>query len=110
MAALTEGTDYEIVGVNRGDCTNTIEVRTINTVDDGDTLAVDLTKYGISATGLKRVSGWEQTTDNSVVVQQDPTTSVSSGTITVTVGGSNDNNPRFFSIEGYATPNPGSSL
>jgi hypothetical protein len=110
MGALTEGTDFEIVGVNRGDCTNEIIVRTINTVDDGDTFTVDLTAYGISATGLIGVLGWEHTTDDSVSVQQNPTTAVASGTLTVTVGGSNDNNPRFFEIKGFATQNPGSSL
>lgn len=101
MGALTEGTDYEIVGVNRGDVTNEIVVKCINTVDDGDTLTVDLTKYGIGATGLIGVIGFEHTTDNSVSVQAQPTTAVSSGTITITVGGSNDNNPRFYFIKGF---------
>lgn len=110
MGELTEGTDYEVVGVQRGDVFNTIVVRCINTVDDGDTLTVDLTKYGGHATGLIGVTGFEHTTDNSVVVQQDPTTSVSSGTITITVGGSNDNNPRFYLIHVLATVAGASSL
>lgn len=100
MGALTEGTDYEILGVQRGDVYNEIVVRCINTVDDGDTLTVDLTKYGIAAAGLIGAFGFEHTTDNSVSVQAQPTTAVSSGTITITIGGSNDNNPRFILIKG----------
>jgi hypothetical protein len=110
MGLLVEGTDYEVVGVQRGDVYNEIVIRTINTVDDGDTIAVDLTKYGISATGLIGAIGFEHTTDNSVVVQENPTTSVSSGTVTLAVGGSNDNNPRHLFIRGYADPNPTSAL
>lgn len=110
MAALTLGTDYEIVGQSKDGCISTVYVRTINTVDDGDTFTVDLTAYGIDAAGLIGVVGWEHTTANSVSVQQNPTTAVSSGILTVTVGGSNDNNTRHFRIEGYGTPNPTSSL
>lgn len=108
--ALTEGTDYEIVGVEQGTCYNEIVIRTINTVDDTDTIDVDLTDYGISATGLIGVLGFEHTTDNSVMVQQNPTTAVSSGTLTITVAGSNDNNTRHYIVKGHATPNPTSSL
>lgn len=110
MAALVEGTGFEVVGVNRGDCTNEIVVRTLNTVDAGDTLAVDMTKYGISATGLLGVVGFKHTTDDSVMVQEQPTTAVVSGTITLTVPAGTDNDARFYKIEGFATPNPGSSL
>lgn len=108
--ALTEGTDYEVVGVETAGVVSRIHIRTINTVDDGDEIDVDLTAYGISATGLRSVTGWEATTDNSVIVQEDPTTAVSGDTLTITVGGSNDNNQRFFEIVGYATPNPTDSL
>lgn len=102
MAALTEGTDYEVVGINRGDVTNEIVIRCINTVDDTDTLTVDLTAYGIRADGFIGAHGYEHTTDNSVSVQADPTTSVSSGTLTLTVSGSNDNNPRFYFVKGFS--------
>ena len=108
--ALTEGTDYEIVGVQRGDCYNEIVVRTINTVDDTDEIDIDMTKYGISATGLIGVIGFEHSTANSVSVQQQPTTSVSSGTVTITVGGSSDNRQRYFVVKGFAEANPSSSL
>lgn len=110
MGALTENTDFEIVGVQRGDAYNEIVIETINTVDDGDTIAVDMTKYGISATGLIGVIGFEHSTANSVSVQQQPTTSVSSGTLTITVGGSSDNRQRYFIVKGFAVPNPSSSL
>jgi len=110
MTALTEGTDFEIVGNQRGDVYNEIVIRTINTVDDGDTFTVDLTKYGINATGLMGVEGYEQTTANSIVVAADPTTTVSSGTITCTVSGSNDNNQRYYIIKGFAVPNPSSAI
>lgn len=108
--ALTEGTDYEIVGVQRGDVYNEIVIRTINTVDDTDEIVVDLTKYGISPTGLMGVKGYEHTTANSIVVQEDPATIVSGDNVTLTVGGSNDNNQRYFLIKGFAVPNPSSSL
>lgn len=108
--ALTEGTDYEIKGVQRGDVYNEIVIKTINTVDDTNTIVVDLTKYGIHPTGLMGVEGYEHTTANSVVVQEDPTTTVSGDEITLTVAGSNDNNQRYYVIKGFAIPNPSSSI
>ena len=74
-----------------------------NTSDDGDTLAVTLANYGISATGLLYVKGWEHTTDGSVIVVANPTTSVSSGVLTMTFSGSNDNNFRVYEICGTAS-------
>ena len=108
--ALVEGTDYEIVGVQRGDVYNEVVIRTINTVDDTDEIDVDMTKYGINSTGLMGVEGYEHTTANSIVVAADPTTTVSSGTITLTVTGSNDNNQRYYIIKGFAVPNPSSTI
>ena len=110
MTALTEGTDYEIVGVQRGDVYNEIVIRTINTVDDADTLAVDMTKYGINATGLMGVVGYAHSTANSIVVAEDPTTTVSSGTITLTVTGSTDDLQRYYVVKGFAVPNPSSAI
>ena len=110
MTALTEGTDFEIVGVQRGDVYNEIVIKTINTVDDADTFTVDLTKYGINATGLLGVEGYAHSTANSIVVAEDPTTTVSSGTITMTVTGSTDNLQRYYIIKGFAVPNPSSAL
>ena len=109
MGLLVEGTDYEIVGVNRGDIYNEIVIKTINTVDSGDTIVVDMTKYGISATGLMGVRGDEQTTENSVVAQADPTTAVSSGSITLTTTGNTDKQ-KCYIIRGFTVPNPGAAL
>jgi len=108
--ALIEGTDYEIVGVQRGDVYNEIVIKTINTVDDTDEIDVDLTKYGINATGLMGVEGYIHTTANSVVAVEDPTTSVTTGTITLTVTGSTDNKQRYYVVKGFAVPNPSSAL
>ena len=110
MAALVEGTGYEIVGVNRGDCTNEIIIKTINTADAADTLTVDLTKYGIKADGLIGIVGWKHTTDNSVSVQEQATTSVTTGTLTLTVPAGTDNDARFYKIIGLAETAGASSL
>ena len=53
--------------------------------DSGDTFTVDMTKYNGKLAGIL---GFVHTTTDSVSVQEQPTTSVSSGTLTVTVGGS----------------------
>ncbi len=107
---LTEGTEYEIAGNQRGDVYNEIVIRTINTVDAADTIDVDLTKYGISATGLIGVRGWKHTTANSTSVAENAETSVSSGTVTLTVPSGTDDDPRFYIIKGFAVPNPAASL
>ncbi len=109
MGLLTEGTDYEIAGVQRGDVYNEIVIKTINTVDTGDTIVVDLTKYGLNATGLMGVRGDIQTTANSVVVQSDPTTVVSGDEITLTLTSGTDKQNTFL-IRGFAVPNPGATL
>jgi len=107
MAALTEGTDFEVVGVQRGDVYNEIVVKTIDTVDAADTLAVDMTKYGIRADGLIGVVGFKHTTNNSVMVQEQPTTAVSSGTITLTVPAGTDDDARFYLIKGLSSETAG---
>lgn len=60
--------------------------------DSGDTTTVDLSKYG--ATDLKGILGFVETTDGSVVVQEQPTTAVTDGTLTITVGGSTVTNKK----------------
>ncbi len=69
------------------------------TVDDGDTFTIDLTKYG--CTNIHGIIGFQEGTTGSVVTTEDPTTSVSSGTLTVTVGGSTDDKVRSFIIWAY---------
>ena len=73
-----------------------IKVVTEATVDDGDTIAVDLSDYG--ATGIDWIMGFIHSTTDSVLVQEQPTTAVSSGTLTITVGGSTDNKKRTYLI------------
>ncbi len=109
MGVLVEGTDYKITGVQRGDVYNEIVIKTINTVDTGDTIVVDLTKYGISATGLLGVRGDVQTTANSVVAKADPTTVVSNDEITLTLTSGTNKQNTFF-IRGAAVPNLGAAV
>ena len=53
---------------------------------NGDILQVTLKNYGISEDGLLTIEGFVQTTENSVVVTEAPTTSVSSGVLSITSG------------------------
>ena len=108
MGLLVEGTDYEVINAP-GPVYNEIVIKTINTVDSSDTIVVDLTKYGISATGLMGVQGFEHTTENSVVVLADPATTVSSGSITLTLT-AGSNVQYTFVIKGFAVPNLGAAV
>ena len=56
------------------------------TTDTGDTTTVDLSDYG--CTELKGILGFIETTAGEVVVQEQPTTTLSGTTLTITVGGS----------------------
>lgn len=71
-----------------------IVVKTANTVDDGDTFTVDLADFG--ATRLFGIVGFSHTTEDSVIIEEAPTTSVNGTVVTVTVGGVTDNNKRVF--------------
>lgn len=68
------------------------------TVDNGDTLAIDLSKYGI--TKFLGVVGFIHTTKGSVVVQEQPTTAVVGSVLTLTVGGATPNKERVYKIFG----------
>ena len=84
--------------VSEDDCTNTevapnLGMKIISVVTDDDVVGgtddvtVDLTAFGCTKVHAVMVS--DETTTGSVVVNQDPTaTSVSSGTLTVDLGGS----------------------
>lgn len=65
-----------------------------NTTDTADTIDITLSSYGINASDLGGVLGFVHTTENSVLVQEQPTTSVSSGVLTITVGGSTVSNKK----------------
>lgn len=73
-------------------------VTTAATVNDGDTFTVTLADYGI--TNFLAILGQTHSTSNSVVITEEPTTSVTSGVLTVTVGGSTDAKKRAFVIWG----------
>ena len=68
------------------------------TADDGDTIALTLASYGIKV--FLSARGYIQTTANSVIALEDPTTSVTSGVLTLTVGGSTDNKQRTYYVYG----------
>lgn len=67
------------------------------TADDGDTFTVTLADYGI--TTLYMVKGYTWTADTGCV-EEAPTTSVTTGVLTITIGGSSDNLFRTFLIGG----------
>ena len=69
------------------------------TVVSADTITVDLTDYG--CTNIHGIIGWKETTAGSVVVQEQPTTEVSSGALTITVGGSAVTAVRSYLIWAY---------
>lgn len=67
-----------------------IEVELAATTDTGDTVDVTLATYGMKL--FLGIFGVTHTTANSVVVTEAPTTSVTTGTLTITVGGSTASN------------------
>ena len=69
-----------------------IMVETPNTADSDDTIAIVLADYGI--TTFLGIVGFEHTTENSVVTTEAPTTAVSAGTLTITIGGSSDDDEK----------------
>lgn len=76
-----------------------LKVKAGATADDGDTIAVDLTAYG--CTNIDGILGFTESTTGSVVITEAPTTAVSNGTLTITVGGSTDNKARTFIVFAY---------
>ena len=71
--------------------------------DATDTISIDLEDYGISATGLLAVQSWVHTTNGSVITAESNTTSVSSGTLTVTIAAGSDNDVRVIKVTGLAS-------
>jgi hypothetical protein len=66
------------------------------TADATDTFAIDLAVYGGSL--LWGVLGFKHTTDNSVIVTENPTSAVVGTTVTLTVPAGTDNDPRQYVI------------
>ncbi|HCX23116.1 MAG TPA: hypothetical protein DHN29_14445 [Cytophagales bacterium] len=71
-------------------------IETANTVDAADTFTFDLATVG--GTTLLGVLGCKHTTDDSVVVVENPTTAVSGTTITFTVPAGTDNDARIVKV------------
>jgi hypothetical protein len=105
MTAITENTDF-FVGQGLPNCGfKTLLISTVSTVDSGDTIDVDISKYGAGA--VMGLIGFVHTTQNSVVVQEQPTTTMSGSTIQITVGGTGaDNLARHYLLFLATTANP----
>ena len=73
-----------------------IKVVTPNTADGGDTIAVDLSDYG--AEGIDWIRGFVHSTEDSVLVDEAPTTSVTTGTLTITIGTTLANKKRTYLV------------
>ena len=71
-------------------------VETASTVDATDTFKIDLATYGGSR--LLTVDGCRHTTDNSVIVTENPTTAVSGTVITFAVPAGTDDKKRIAKI------------
>jgi hypothetical protein len=74
----------------------TIVLASDNTADATDTFSIDIAVYGGSL--VWGVLGFKHTTDNSVIVTENPTSSVTGTTLTLTVPAGTDNDPRQFVI------------
>ena len=78
-----------------------IIIETPMTMVNSDTVTVILVDHGISNSGFLSVNGFVQTTSNSIVVIEQPTTSVSAGVLTITAPtGVNKNKIRIYRIVG----------
>ena len=73
-------------------------VETPATADNADTIAITLADYGISK--FLYILGNAHSTDNSVVITEAPTTAVSAGVLTITVGGATPNLKRVYLVVG----------
>lgn len=71
-------------------------LETAATVDAGDTIAFDLATVG--GTTLLGQDGCSHTTDNSVIVTENSTCSVSTTTVTITITAGTDNDKRIVKL------------
>lgn len=94
MALIVEGTDYTVVRGQPLQGFKTAVISTVTTADSGDTIAVSLDNIGGGS--VCGVIGFTHTTVNSVVVQEQPTTTMSGRTLTITIGGAANNQARHF--------------
>ncbi len=76
-----------------------VMVETPTTVDTADTIPITLADFGI--TTFLAIEGHTHSTENSIVIAEAPTTAVSAGVLTITVGGStNSDEKRVYIIYG----------
>jgi len=71
-----------------------------NTTDATNTVAITLSDYGISATGLLSVESWVHTADGSIITTEANTTAVSAGVLTVTIAAGTNDDFRVIRIVG----------
>lgn len=76
-----------------------IQVITPDTADNADTVDVDLRTFG--CTRISGILGFQQGTTGSVVTTEAPTTAVSNGVLTITIGGATANKARTFIVWAY---------
>jgi len=79
-------------GRNQVNIVKQLVIYTANTVDAADTFTLTYANYGI--TTVLGVYGVKHTTDNSVIVAENPTTAVTSSVMTFTVPAGTDNDTR----------------
>ena len=75
-----------------------IWIETAATADSDDTIVFDLSDYG--AKTLEVISGYIHSTTDSIIIAEAQTTEVSSGELTITLGGSSaDDQKRVYILE-----------
>lgn len=73
-----------------------VKVETPATATSDDTIDITLSNYG--ATKIDGVVGFHHSTENSVVEQEQPTTAVSDGVLTLTVGGTSSTGKKVYIV------------
>lgn len=71
-------------------------IETASTVDAGNTITITYADYGI--TTAQGIQGFKHTTDNSVVVVENPTTTVTSSVMSIVVPAGTDNDKRVYQL------------
>jgi len=100
--ARVEGTDYILKTLAPIGGITALLIRTVATVDAGDTIAVTLNKHGIGATGLIGIIAFTETTDDSVYAQELDTTAVAAGVLTITIAAGTNNDRRHIMVLGHS--------
>jgi len=96
MVDISTGCTYK--HVTPGEGVKIIEVHTAATADSADTILITLAKYGI--TSMLGIFGCVQSTVGSVYATEAPTTTITTGVLTITVGGASSDKIRSYLIWG----------